>query len=286
MIKKFEQFINESRFEHGVEPFSRFEHDEFKRLITLNGGNQMEAKALFRRVSGYLTYQETMNILHRLYSMENITGEYVIAFAKHLFDDGISVEEKKRELDIISKRFNNGKKIPIGIEESGRPFTSDDIDKQCGWEDDGSFEEFVKKTAKPLRENKHFSYDDYDYTQKLIDLASDCVRDTIDLIEYKGNGRVELKDWLDKFYFYKEDAGHHGNRGMKSGEYKELVAIEIDDDINYAEKFTGERFMYHYDGDFLVAVTDDGERIPVDFFTCPTDTLIGINMAVIENIDW
>ena len=148
------------------------------------------------------------------------------------------------------------------------------------------FEQFVKKPVKPLRENKHFSYDQYDYTPKIMDLVSDCVRDTIELIEYKGNGRVELKDLRDKFYFYKEAHGQHGNRDMESGEYKEVVAIEIDDDLDYAEEYTGENFMYDHNGDFLVAVTDDGERIPVDFFTCPTDTLIGINMAVIESIDW
>ena len=149
-----------------------------------------------------------------------------------------------------------------------------------------NFEEFVKKPVKPLRENKHFSYDQYDYLHKIMDLVSDCVRDTIELIKYKGNGRVELKDWIDKSYFYKEEPGKHGNVNMKTGVYKQLVAIEIDDDLDYAEEYTGEDFMYHHEEEFLVAVTDEGERIPVDYFTCPIDTLIGINMAVIENIDW
>ena len=147
------------------------------------------------------------------------------------------------------------------------------------------FEQFVKKPVKPLRENKHFSYEKYDYTDKIMALVTECVGDTIELIKYTGNNRVELKHGIDSSYFYKEEHGSHGTRDFKTGKYYQLEAIEIDDDLDYAEKFTGESFVYEYDGEFLVAVTHDGERIPVDFFTCPIETLIGINMKVLDNID-
>lgn len=140
------------------------------------------------------------------------------------------------------------------------------------------FEDFLGKGHKPLNENR-YSSDEDTYLEIIVQIKIDCMRETIHFVNEQG-GRIETKN---KFSFYTPKNGKYGDMNDETLKYKQVLSFEIDDDVEFVEDlFDGEEMMYEYNGEFLVAITDDGERIPVDFWTCPTDTIVSIYTKLVE----
>lgn len=139
------------------------------------------------------------------------------------------------------------------------------------------FDEFLGKGCKSLNEKVYSTEDGYDYLELTSQLMVDCARNSIELLKELG-GKFEIKNNRDReFYFYKQPHGNYGDVDMSKLIFIKIVSFEIDNDLEYAEDLFGESMMYEDNGEFIVAITDDGERIPVDYWTCPYETTIFIN---------
>jgi hypothetical protein len=138
------------------------------------------------------------------------------------------------------------------------------------------FDEFLGKGCKSLNE-KVYSTNEYDYVELTSQLMSDCAHNNIEIVKELG-GKFEIKNNSNrKFCFYKQSHGKYGDVDMSKIVFENIVSFEIDDDLEYAEDLFGESMLYDDDGEFLVAITDDGERIPIDYWTCPYETTLSIN---------
>jgi len=140
-----------------------------------------------------------------------------------------------------------------------------------------NFEEFLGKNGKSLNEKKYSTYD-YDYQEMIMEIIADCASDNIKLVKEMGGEFKPKRE--QKHAFYTARNGEYDARDMESIKYKRILSFEIDDDIEFAENLFGENIMYVENGNFLVAITDDGERIPVDFWSCPDGTIVSINACL------
>ena len=139
------------------------------------------------------------------------------------------------------------------------------------------FDEFLGKRCKSLNEKVYSTEDGYDYLELASQLMVDCGRDSIELLRELG-GKFEMKNNRGReMCFYKQPHGRYGDVDMSKIVFKNIVSFEIDDDLEYAEDLFGESMLHEDNGEFIVAITDDGERIPVDYWTCPYETTISIN---------
>jgi hypothetical protein len=140
------------------------------------------------------------------------------------------------------------------------------------------FEQFTKNVKSSLNENK-YPYDaTQDYLTNFNLLIGECSKDNIErLMEYDGIFKLKMPQ---TFYFYMTDRGNYGDVSFENISPKKIVSFELDDDVDFAEDLFGENICYHLDDNFIVAITDDGERIPIDYWTCPAETIIEINMTL------
>lgn len=138
------------------------------------------------------------------------------------------------------------------------------------------FEQFTKN-VKSL--NEGYAYNP-DYLTEFNELMSECANDNFGLLTKKG-GFFKLKT-PQTFYFYICEHGKYGDMGFGDISPKKIVSFELVEDydeLNSIEDLLGEKLMYS-DDECIVAITDSGERIPVDYWTCPAETTLLINMTL------
>lgn len=120
MIKKFEEFVNENY--NSKENWTPEEIEQFGSFLTDICGyerSQWRRMQEFIIINGY-TFEDTMNIFNRLGVAEHPTMD-MLNYLKQLFDIDshrpMYIKRKKDILDEINSKFNNGKKLPIAIDD-------------------------------------------------------------------------------------------------------------------------------------------------------------------------
>lgn len=121
MIKKFEEFVNESA-SYSVsnnESWTKQEYEYLKNRLGNYYGN------LTRKINGY-SFEEISDILDRLGIPD---AEYIKArhyhLLKQLLSDDITIEEKQKVLDYFCKKENGGIPFPIVIDINGKLITGE-----------------------------------------------------------------------------------------------------------------------------------------------------------------
>lgn len=123
MIKKFEEFINES-FLSNSKYSDRPNSTDLKMLYNSFGFDEMDIKSLMNRCYEGYSIEEIKDILMRLKG----SGKYTMALLKVIFSDVFSkedIEYKQKQLDEYSKRVNGGKPLPIVIGINGKFLTGE-----------------------------------------------------------------------------------------------------------------------------------------------------------------
>lgn len=142
-----------------------------------------------------------------------------------------------------------------------------------------NFEDFV---GTHLNESgyKRYPNDNSDYFEEYVKMTGECAIANIELVKENG-GRVEFKETLIARFYDRES---NFESPIIKLIRKDIVALFVDDDEDNAESKYGihdiELFELEStdDGEFLVAVTNEGEEIAVNsHITCPCQTIFDIN---------
>ena len=124
MIKKFEEFINES---YDKVRWTMEEKREMRNILMELFDDKRVVDALDdRMINSDYTFDEVLNILNCLNIFKS-EPNYMAAFLKELFDPGISVEEKNKFINKMCDKFNDGNDIPIVIDDNTGKIMVDDI---------------------------------------------------------------------------------------------------------------------------------------------------------------
>ena len=146
MIKKFEEFVNESynkpsRFRNGWE---EFEYKDFRRIVSEYFEEEMYATYLLsKNIDKIYSFNEVLDIFLRLLSYYNINSDKIMSLIKELFDNKEEIKDKKEFLNKFCKRFNNDEQFPIIIDDytgkvlTGKVWYCGAFDKYA--EDENSF---------------------------------------------------------------------------------------------------------------------------------------------------
>ena len=138
------------------------------------------------------------------------------------------------------------------------------------------FEQFTK-SVKSL--NEGYSHNP-DYVTEFNELMAEIARDNIGYLTFYG-GFFKLKK-PETFYFYICEHGKYGDMSFEDILPKKIVSFELvedHDELDSIEDLLGEQLM-DSDTECIVAITDSGERIPVNYWTCPAETTLQINMTL------
>jgi hypothetical protein len=116
MIKKFEEFVNESLKFH-------FENYDPRKVFRSFGFEENVVSSLSSRIDyDIYSIEELTKILEIVTSVVDDTM-YAAALLKVLFDEEYLVEEKQDILDKFCKKFNGDKPLPIVIGVNGKVLT-------------------------------------------------------------------------------------------------------------------------------------------------------------------
>ena len=130
-----------------------------------------------------------------------------------------------------------------------------------------NFEQFLNEGA------NMYTSGDNTFMEALSKLTIDCGLANIEFVKENG-GAIELKKPI-KVHFY-ADGSTHEDSIIKLVK-KEISALEIGSDVDAHEEFGG-MVAKNDDGEYLIAITTDGERIVLETgYTCPTDAFFNIN---------
>ena len=145
MIKKFEEFVNESSSHSWRETLTSEDQDKLTRIFAdefeLDRSKPLwgAMMRIISKANGIYTFEEITEILYKLKSA--FDSHYGISLLKQLFDERESVQAKQKELDYFSKKNNGGIPLPIviGIDGkllTGKVYYSDALDAYAEDEDD------------------------------------------------------------------------------------------------------------------------------------------------------
>ena len=130
------------------------------------------------------------------------------------------------------------------------------------------FEQFTK-----LNERQMFNTHDYTYLDLHVNLCRECAMSHIDSLIQKG-GKIKLNRPTDMVFFREYDNDH------TNVFVKKIVAFELgtQEDLDIFNDICLEDMLYITDdGEFVVAISEDGDRIPVDYWTCLSDFLFEVD---------
>lgn len=131
-----------------------------------------------------------------------------------------------------------------------------------------NFEQFTK-----INERQMFNTLEYTYLELHTNLCQECAMSHIDSLIQKG-GKIKLDRPKDVTFFRKYDNNYSNVFTEK------IVAFELgtQEDLNIFNNICRDEMLYITDGgEFVVAITEDGNRIPVDYWTCSSDFLFEID---------
>lgn len=105
----------------------------------------------------------------------------------------------------------------------------------------------------------------------------------IEFIKYRYNGHADFKEPI-RLKVY--DSGSYHDKYIKI-KHENIVSIYVDDDVEKAEEMLGEELIdKNKNGEFLIAVTKDGEEIVLDRnSTILWDSVFTINSGL-EHIEY
>jgi hypothetical protein len=130
------------------------------------------------------------------------------------------------------------------------------------------FEQFTK-----LNERQMFNTREHTYLEIHVDLCQECAMSHIDSLIQKG-GKIKLDRPMDMVFFREYDNDY------SNVITKKIVAFELgtQEDLDIFSDICLEHMLYITDNDeFVVAIAEDGDRIPVDYWTCSSDFLFEID---------
>lgn len=115
MIKKFNEFVNETHLQTHKKEWTTQETKQLKYILTEMFDVNV-CRALMDRIDKNIySFEEIINILRRL--KVNYSPNQMWGYLKMLLDKNIEVEEQRELLDEISSKFNNGKTLPVEIDD-------------------------------------------------------------------------------------------------------------------------------------------------------------------------
>ena len=135
-----------------------------------------------------------------------------------------------------------------------------------------NFEQFTK-----LNERQMFNTNDYTYLDLHSNLCIECAMSHINTL-IENDGEIKLKRPKDMVFFREYDNDH------SNVFTKKIVAFELgtQEDLDIFNDICHEEMLYITDdGEFVVAISNDGNRIPVDYWTCSSDFLFEIDSCFI-----
>ena len=130
------------------------------------------------------------------------------------------------------------------------------------------FEQFTK-----VNERQMFNTREYTYLELHNYLSRECAMSHIDSLIKKG-GEIKLDRPIDMVFFREYDGDYTNVFKQK------IVAFELgtQEDMDIFYDICREKMFYiNDDYEFVVAVSEDGNRIPVDFWTCSSDFIFEID---------
>lgn len=146
MIKKFNEFVNETHLQTHQNEWTSQKHNQLKYILTEMFGADV-CRALMDRIDKNIySFEEIINILRRL--KVNYSPNQMWGYLKMLLDEDIEIKEKREILDEIDRKFNKGKKLPVEIDDyTGKILTGivwycEQLEKYAENEDDFNDEGF------------------------------------------------------------------------------------------------------------------------------------------------
>lgn len=146
MIKKFNEFVNETHLQTQQNEWTSQKHNQLKYILTEMFGADVCRALMYRINTNIYSFEEIINILRRL--KVNYSPNQMWGYLKMLLDKKIEVKEQRELLDEISSKFNKGKTLPVEIDDyTGKILTGivwycDRLEKYAENEDDFNDEGF------------------------------------------------------------------------------------------------------------------------------------------------
>lgn len=146
MIKKFNEFVNETHLQTHQNEWTSQKHNQLKYILTEMFGADVCRALMYKIDTNIYSFEEIINILRRL--KVNYSPNKMQSYLKMLFNEKIEVKEQRELLDEISSKFNNGKTLPVEIDDyTGKILTGivwycDRLEKYAENEDDFNDEGF------------------------------------------------------------------------------------------------------------------------------------------------
>lgn len=233
MIKKFNEFVNETHLQTHQNEWTSQKHNQLKYILTEMFGADVCRALMYRINTNIYSFEEIINILRR-FKVVNYSPNQMWGYLKMLLDKKIEVKEQRELLDEISSKFNKGKTLPVEIDDyTGKILTGivwycEQLEKYAENEDDFNDEGF-EYLANQAYEEGYTDDDGVEYAENNwenlgiyeIDLDKEC--------NWTDNGR-----WSELFDEFVNEGFVNGNFPNNKNNEKiggEDLYKEYDEDV-------------------------------------------------------
>ena len=141
MIKNFNEFVNETHLQTQQNEWTSQKINQLKYILTGMFGEHFSSTLLKRLDKELYSFEEIINIIRRF---KDNHGRYLL----RMLDKYMEIEDLKKKLDEINRKSNNGKKLPVVIDDyTGKILTGivwycEQLEKYAENEDDFNDEGF------------------------------------------------------------------------------------------------------------------------------------------------
>jgi hypothetical protein len=218
MIKKFEEFVNESYNEirrRSSGKWAEFEYTDFRRIVSEYFKEEMYEYLLSsKHIDKIYSFHEVLDIFIRLLSYYDIGSDKIMSLIKYLFDDKEEIKDKKEFLNKFCKRFNGGEHFPIVIDDysgkilTGKVWYCGAFDKYA--EDENSFydegNEYLSEKSYELGYTDDESVDYVDNNWDKLDIKEIDLDEVLgweeptDIDDFNSKRKSEKESLLGKIY--------------------------------------------------------------------------------------
>lgn len=232
MIKKFEEFVNETHLQTHQNEWTSQKHNQLKYILTEMFGADVCRGLMDRIDTNIYSFEEIINILRRL--KVNYSPNQMWGYLKMLLDKKIEVKEQRELLDEISSKFNNGKELPVVIDDyTGKILTGivwycEQLEKYAENEDDFNDEGF-EYLANQAYEEGYTDDDGVEYAENNWDALEIYKVDLDKEYNWTDNGR-----WSELFDEFVNEGFVNGNFPNNKNNEKiggEDLYKEYDEDV-------------------------------------------------------
>jgi hypothetical protein len=239
MIKKFNEFVNETHLQTQQNEWTSQKHNQLKYILTEMFGADGCRALMYKIDTNIYSFEEIINILRRFKEV-NYSPNQMCGYLKMLLDKKIEVKEQRELLDEISSKFNKGKTLPVEIDDyTGKILTGivwycEQLEKYAENEDDFNDEGF-EYLANQAYEEGYTDDDGVEYAENNWDALEIYEVDLDKEFNWTDNGRwSELFDEFVNEGFVNENFPKNNNiEKIGDGEktYNVELYKEFDEDV-------------------------------------------------------